>query len=73
MRSSRLTTLEMGAYRTSMQIDREMGRPLEVEAILGEPARLAEARGVKTPYLRMIYLTAAMVASELIMQTKPAA
>jgi 2-dehydropantoate 2-reductase len=48
-------TLTMGAYQSSMQIDRREGRPLEVEAILGEPLRRAQAAGVPTPYLRAVY------------------
>lgn len=48
-------TRTMGAYRSSMQIDREAGRPLEVEAILGEPLRQAAAAGVPTPHIQMLY------------------
>ena len=54
-------TRDMGAYRTSMQIDRQMGRDLEVEAILGEPARAGMARGVTTPLMQMLYSLACMV------------
>ena len=45
----------MGPYRTSMQIDYEEGRPLEVEAILGEPLRKAAAAGIEAPHLAMLY------------------
>jgi 2-dehydropantoate 2-reductase len=38
-----------------MMIDREMGRPMEVEAIYGEPVRRAEAVGVAVPKMRMLY------------------
>ena len=48
-------TLTMGPYRTSMHIDRQLGRRLEVEAILGEPLRAAHAAGVATPALEMLY------------------
>lgn len=48
-------TQRMGAYKSSMQIDRELGRPMEVEAILGEPVRAAERAGVAVPKLRMLY------------------
>ncbi|HXE53900.1 MAG TPA: ketopantoate reductase C-terminal domain-containing protein, partial [Tepidisphaeraceae bacterium] len=48
-------TRTMGTYLSSMQIDRREGRPLEVEAILGEPLRRARARGVSTPRLAMLY------------------
>jgi 2-dehydropantoate 2-reductase len=45
----------MGAYQSSMQVDRQQGRALEVEAILGEPLRRAERLGVSTPALSMLY------------------
>jgi 2-dehydropantoate 2-reductase len=48
-------TRTMGAYQSSMQVDRRQGRPLEVEAILGEPLRQAQAAGVDTPGLRVVY------------------
>ena len=48
-------TRTMGAYRSSMQIDRQERRPLEVEAILGEPLRQARKYGVQTPRLAMLY------------------
>ncbi len=48
-------TQSMGPYRTSMQIDRELGRPMEVEAILGNPFRAARSAGIPTPRLEMLY------------------
>lgn len=48
-------TRHMGPYKPSMMIDREMGRPMEVEAIYGEPVRRAEAAGVAVPRMRMLY------------------
>jgi 2-dehydropantoate 2-reductase len=45
----------MGPYRTSMQIDYEEGRPLEVGAILGEPLARARQRAVATPALDMLH------------------
>jgi 2-dehydropantoate 2-reductase len=48
-------TTTMGAYRTSMQIDYEAGRPLEVEAIIGEPLRRAQRADIPTPRLEMLY------------------
>jgi 2-dehydropantoate 2-reductase len=48
-------TRTMGAYRTSMQVDRQEKRPLECEAILGKPLAAARAAGVSTPYLAMLY------------------
>jgi 2-dehydropantoate 2-reductase len=55
-------TRTMGAYLSSMQVDRREGRPLEVEAILGEPLRRAAAAGVPTPYLRALYEMARLIA-----------
>jgi 2-dehydropantoate 2-reductase len=54
-------TRDMGSYRTSMQIDRSNGRPLEVEAILGEPLRQAQRAGVSTPRLLTLYELASLV------------
>lgn len=45
----------MGPYRSSMQIDYEERRPVEVESIIGEPLRRARAAGVATPRLEMLY------------------
>ena len=54
-------TLEMGAYRTSMHIDRQQGRDLEVEAILGQPMRAGMQKGVANPCMQMLYELAFMV------------
>ena len=62
-------THEMGAYRTSMHIDRQMRRPMEVEAILGEPVRRAAANGIATPCMKTLYHLAAMTAKGLIRRT----
>jgi 2-dehydropantoate 2-reductase len=48
-------TSTMGAYKSSMQIDYEQGRALEVDAILGEPARRARAAGIAIPRMEMLY------------------
>ena len=48
-------TQTMGAYKTSMQIDREVGRAMEVEAVIGRPLSEAKTRGVSTPYMEMLY------------------
>jgi 2-dehydropantoate 2-reductase len=39
----------MGAYKSSMQIDRQMGRPLEIEAIIERPLQIARAAGLQSP------------------------
>jgi 2-dehydropantoate 2-reductase len=45
----------MGDYHTSMVLDYAGGRPLEVETILGEPSRRAEALGVAAPTMAALY------------------
>jgi 2-dehydropantoate 2-reductase len=56
----------MGPYKTSMQIDCEEGRPLEVEAILGEPLRKAVAAGIEVPHLAMLYALVRRANSNMI-------
>ena len=48
-------TVKMKPYRTSMKIDYEEKRPLEVEAIFGNPLRKAQAAGVDLPQISCIY------------------
>ncbi len=49
-------TCEMGAYRPSSMIDFIAGRPVEVEAIWGEPHRLAIDNGLDCGRLEALYL-----------------
>jgi 2-dehydropantoate 2-reductase len=48
-------TQTMGAYRTSMQIDKQEGRPMEIEAILHRPLEMARANHIPAPCLQMLY------------------
>jgi 2-dehydropantoate 2-reductase len=48
-------TVKMKPYRTSMKIDYDERRPLEVEAIFGNPLRKAQAAGVNLPQISCIY------------------
>lgn len=48
-------TEAMGAYKPSTLIDFQAGRPLEIEAIWGEPLRRAIAAGASTPRLEALY------------------
>jgi len=48
-------TRTMRPYKTSMLIDYELGRPMEVEAILGEPLKTAERLRVDAPAMRAVY------------------
>lgn len=45
----------MGPYRSSMQVDYEQGRRLEVESIIGEPLRRGESAGATLPRMAMLY------------------
>jgi len=54
-------TRTMGSYKSSMQLDRENNRPLEVEAILGEPVRQAALAGVAMPLVAELYRLARIV------------
>lgn len=58
-------TRTMGAYRSSMQIDRREGRAMEIESILGEPLRQARGTGVATPKLATLYELARVVDASL--------
>lgn len=48
-------TLKMKPYKTSMLIDYENKKPLEIEGIIGEPLRLAKKYKIQTPYLNFSY------------------
>jgi 2-dehydropantoate 2-reductase len=48
-------TVKMKPYRTSMKIDYDERRPLEVEAIFGNPLRKAQAVGINLPQISCIY------------------
>jgi 2-dehydropantoate 2-reductase len=45
----------MGAYKPSSMIDWEAGRPVEVEAIWGEPLRQGRNAGASMPRLGLLY------------------
>lgn len=49
------------AYKTSMALDYENGRPMEIEAILGNTVRAARLHGVATPILDALYALAKMI------------
>ena len=48
-------TEAMRAYRPSTLIDFESGKPLELEAIWGEPLRRGKAAGARMPHLQSLY------------------
>jgi len=48
-------TRSFAAYRPSMLQDYKAGREIELDAILGEPLRIAEKYGVSAPCIRTVY------------------
>jgi 2-dehydropantoate 2-reductase len=48
-------TEKVGPYKPSTLLDWEAGRPLEIEAIWGEPLRQATAAGARMPRLEIVY------------------
>ncbi|HEY9599011.1 MAG TPA: putative 2-dehydropantoate 2-reductase [Cyanophyceae cyanobacterium] len=48
-------TDKMTPYRTSMKIDYDEGRPMEVETLFGNPLRAATAAGANLPLIAMLY------------------
>ena len=54
-------TRAMPAYKTSMALDYEQGRPMEIEAILGATVRAGKRAGVAMPALESVYAIAKMI------------
>jgi len=50
-----IATQKMKPYKTSMLLDFEAGREMEVEAILGNAIKYAKSKSILTPYLSTIY------------------
>ena len=48
-------TYSMGAYQPSTLVDWLAGKPLEIEAIWGEPLRQAKKTGISLPHLERLY------------------
>lgn len=48
-------TLAMPPYQASMKVDFDRGKPMEVEAIYGNPVRAAQAKGQPLPLVEMLY------------------
>ncbi len=48
-------TRKMNAFKTSMLVDHEAGRAMEIDAILGNAIGIAKEIGLATPYLESLY------------------
>lgn len=59
-------TRSMRPYKTSMLLDFENQRPMEIESILGEPMRLARKNNIKTPLLDCVYSMASFINSQIL-------
>ena len=55
-------TANMRPYRTSMMLDADAGRPLEIESIVGDPVRAARAAGCAVPEMQRLYEQLAAIA-----------
>lgn len=53
-------TDSMNHYKPSMMIDREAGRPLELESIYAEPLRQARAAGIAMPKVELLHALLAL-------------
>jgi 2-dehydropantoate 2-reductase len=53
-RTEKLNQLN-GEYLPSMLLDYKNGKPLEIEAICGNPVRIAKRNGIQVPRLETIY------------------
>ena len=52
-------TRKMGAYRTSTQVDRQTGKPMEIDAIFGRPLAVAQRGNVPAPLLQLLHFSLA--------------
>ena len=48
-------TVKMRPYKTSMLLDFEAGRPMEIEAIIGNAVKFAQFKSIPIPYLSTVY------------------
>ena len=52
-------TRGMGPYRTSTQIDRQIGKPMEIESIFNRPLAVARRGNVPAPLLQFLHVSLA--------------
>jgi 2-dehydropantoate 2-reductase len=48
-------TEQMSPYKTSMLLDYEANRPMEIDAIIGNAIKFGQSKSISTPYLSTIY------------------
>lgn len=59
-------TAKLKSYRTSMRLDHDAGRPMEIEAIFGNPLRVARAAGAVSPRIETLYRQLKFLDSRLL-------
>jgi 2-dehydropantoate 2-reductase len=59
------STKAIPPYHTSMALDYKYGRPMEIEAILGNTVRAARKHGVSTPILETLYALTKMIEARI--------
>lgn len=57
-------TAKMEPYKTSMMLDHEAGRGMEIEAIVGDPLRAAQAVDIELPEIAALYQALAQLAAD---------
>lgn len=57
-------TLTMHPYKTSMLLDHENGRAMEVDAILGNALHFAEIQQIEVPYMRSLHSALKLIESK---------
>jgi len=56
---------KVGAHKTSMLQDVELGRPIEIEALAGSVVEMGALTGTPTPYISAVYACASLLAKTL--------
>ena len=64
-------TRRMSPYKSSMLVDFEAGRPMEVEAILGNGIRAAKRHNLAVPYMKSLYGLLKLVDKKIRSQRNP--
>jgi len=59
------------AFKPSMLVDLESGRPMEVETIVGGVVRQARELGVQTPQLDIVYASLKVMQNAILTASRP--
>ncbi|KZT22266.1 6-phosphogluconate dehydrogenase C-terminal domain-like protein [Neolentinus lepideus HHB14362 ss-1] len=64
--TKRLHVVPENKHRASMLLDIENGRPIEVEAIVGEVVRMAHQKGIDVPRIETLYALLLVVQNQIL-------